>query len=105
MTHYYFSIEDPSKNRFRIGKFDPDQTYPLDTYTITYNEHHQVCDCPAYKPRCKHIEWFEIWRDEYGLKPGLYYDDKTHVWMDTELADTSEMSEMLDDLDNQSEES
>ncbi len=78
MTHYI--IHQIGNTLYSITKMDGDFNY-LDQYRIRYNEYNKVCDCPAYRPNCKHFDYLRIWlkfsADERLLR---HFNDKTNEW-------------------------
>lgn len=58
MTHYYF--HKTGEGKYSVHKMDDDLEL-LDTYKIVLNKHHEACDCPAYKPQCKHLRYLKEW--------------------------------------------
>lgn len=84
MTQYWFRFVD-DKSRLQCAKFEDGESRPMDVYTITYNPHHQVCDCPAYTAKCKHLKMVQRYLElvaEYGENAlGVYYDDKAADWI------------------------
>lgn len=95
MTDYYFKhVRGP---HFTCAKFtDSDQ--PEDVYKMTYNQHHEVCDCPSYKQPCKHIKMLqEAIEQTGGGDPisSIYFDDQKNEWTDNPLY-TNRASEKLD---------
>ncbi len=78
MTHYF--IHQISTSLYSCAKMDDDFGY-LDLYVITYNEHNKVCNCPAYRPHCKHLDYLRTWL-EFSISERLqrHFNDKTNEW-------------------------
>jgi len=78
MTHYFFSEVKPEQ--YNIAKMDDDFEV-LDTYIIINSQYHKVCNCPAYRPNCKHFRFLEAWLEHpIEVRAQLHYNDETDRW-------------------------
>jgi hypothetical protein len=81
MTHYFF--HNTGAGEYSVHKMDKDFEF-LDTYDIILNEHHEVCNCPAYKTPCKHLRYVKEWLAQpIEVRHRMHFNDeagKTGLW-------------------------
>lgn len=78
MTNYFFHARP--KEVYLIHKMTEDFEFQ-DTYRAIFNEHNQICDCPAWKSPCKHLGLLEQWLGfPMSMRHKYHYNDQTHRW-------------------------
>jgi len=74
VTHYFF--HNTGHGQYSVAKMDKDFEV-LDIYKITINEHHEVCDCPAWSAKCKHLRYLREWLAQpIEVRHRMHFNDK-----------------------------
>ncbi len=78
MTRYF--IHRVVNSTYSVNKMSDDFEF-IDSYQIIYNKHNKVCNCPAYRPYCKHLDYLKRWL-EFSPKAQIqrHFNDKTNEW-------------------------
>ena len=78
MTHYF--IHQVGNDLYTVAKMNDDFD-AIDLYRIAYNEYNKVCNCPAYRPNCKHLDYLREWlKLSYPERLLRHFNDKTNEW-------------------------
>ena len=68
-------------NQYICSKLDPDFEV-VGSYTMVENASGSLhCDCPAYKPWCRHCDILRKFQAEERVGKGWFYIPETNVWL------------------------
>ena len=77
---YSVRADSAHPNMYYISKLSADFEV-LASYVITESGPTLICNCPAYKPWCKHCEILRIAQAEHKVGTGAFYNHDSKEWL------------------------
>ena len=77
-----YTIRSAAPNQYLCSKLSPDYEV-LGAYTLTESDRGTLhCDCPAYKPWCRHCDMLRKFQAEEKVGSGWFYIPETKEWVE-----------------------